>query len=64
MRRNLSFFRVENNGVKWYATCCEYGPYTEVDAAMAEAERLNKLQASTRKEQNRVVLEWRERKTQ
>ena len=64
MKRNRSFFKVDNNGQRWFVTCCEYGPYTDVEAAMAEADKLNKLQASTRKEQNRVVLEWRERKTQ
>lgn len=65
MKRNLTFFRVEFNGTKFYATCCEHGPFTNPEQAMAKAEEYNRNAAKAQKKQNeRVVLEWRERKTQ
>lgn len=65
MRRNLSFFRVLHNGQKWYVTACEYGPFTSVEAAMAEADRLNAQQAGTRKQENKRAVEyWQSRKIQ
>ena len=65
MRRNLSFFKLAHNGQKWFATCCEYGPYTEPEAAMAAAEALNRKQTAEQKKRSRaVVMEWRKRRVQ
>ena len=63
VRRNLSFFRIEHNGQKYYVTAAEWGPYTDVDEAMAQAEWLNAQQTAEQKRKSRaVVLEWRQRK--
>lgn len=63
MRRSLSFFKLAHNGQKWYATTAEYGPYTEVEAALSAAERLNQQQTLEQKKRSRaVVMDWRKRK--
>lgn len=64
MRRNLSFYRLQHNGQRWYATCAEYGPYTEPEAAISAADALNRKQTAEQKKRSRaVVMDWRKRKT-
>jgi hypothetical protein len=46
------FFRLEHNKQRWYVTACEWGPYRDVDEALAAAEVLNQKLKQARKRAN------------
>ena len=55
-----TFYTIQNNGQRWYVTCAEWGPYTDIEQALAEADRLNQIKKQSQKKANQgLVLEWR-----
>jgi len=58
-----TYFTLQHNGQRFYVTCAEFGPYTDIEEALQAADRLNQLKKKTQKKANQgLILEWRERK--